>query len=318
MAAQSPPFVLQNGSHSAALFREAISSLLATAGGAVGLGDLLVTQNGTPNMSVNIAAGEIWIPGTAATGNDDAPQGQYFGYNDATLNLAVAASNPTNPRIDKVCATVEDAAYSGSNNDWKLQVVTGTPTAGATLANLNGAAATPSNSIVLAYVLVPANATTIITADIQDNRPFAAPNLPLRACPAGRLSETTQTVAASATFTQITGITTDFLRGGVTVSSNGLVVPIAGVYRVSGAVGWGGSVATSYITAVYRNGSIVRRWDAALPAGGSGIPGPNGSDLMLLAANDTLTLYGYQASGANLGTIVSGADTYLSAELVSI
>src|ERR1035437_3383126 len=100
MAAQSPPFVLQNGSHSAALFREAVSSLIATTGGVVGLGDLAAAQHGTPNMSVDVAAGEIWIPGTSAGGGGgDAPQGQYFAYNDATVNLAVSASNATNPRI---------------------------------------------------------------------------------------------------------------------------------------------------------------------------------------------------------------------------
>jgi hypothetical protein len=172
MTLTSPPFAIQASSHSAQLFREAVSSVLAPAGGIVQAQDFALTQNGTPNMSVNVGAGRIWLPGTSlATVNPGGgayyPQGLYYGENDAAVNLAISASSPFNPRIDTVIAQVQDAAYAGAANSATLGVLTGTPTSGATLVNLTGAAAVPASSYVLGYVLVPANATTIVTADLS-------------------------------------------------------------------------------------------------------------------------------------------------------
>ena len=132
MATQNPPFALQNASHSAALFRQALASLKgarlpatytngAWPAGVVGAGDLAVSANATPNMSVNVAAGQAWIAGSTA-----ANQGLYYCFNDAPVNLIIAAADPTNPRYDLVVATVLDAAYAGASNEWTLQVITGT------------------------------------------------------------------------------------------------------------------------------------------------------------------------------------------------
>ncbi len=323
MATQSPPFVLQNGSHSAALFREAVSSLIAPAGGVIGLGDLLVTQNGTPNMSVNVATGEVWIPGTLATGNDDAPQGQYFGFNDATVNLAIAAANVTNPRIDKVCATVEDAAYAGSNNDWKLQVITGTPTAGATLSNLNGAGATPANSLVICYVLVPASTTTIVTADLLDNRAFCAPNLPLRGTPSGHATANAASGTTAGSWVLFGGMgQADWLRGGMTLGSNVFTVPVAGIYRFSGSYRTTSGIAlTSLGAGIWHNGSF---YSGCNPWTGSGTPLAQGgvvynyTDMLQCAAGDTLGLAIYSAGGATICDSSLYAFTNMSVHLVSI
>jgi hypothetical protein len=167
----NPAYALQGSSHGAQLFRQATSSPLNPAGGILQPGDLALTQNGSPNMSVNVAAGRCWIPGTSLPtvnpgGGAYNPQGSYFAENDAPVNLAISASDPSNPRIDTVICQVQDAAYVGSTNSVGPVVVTGTPTSGATLANLTGAAAVPGSSLVLGYVLVPANATTIVTADL--------------------------------------------------------------------------------------------------------------------------------------------------------
>lgn len=173
MTMTSPPYALQQGSHSAQLFREAIGSLLGQSGGIVQPSDLAVTQNGTPNMSVNVGPGRIWVPSTyTATVNPGGgayyPGGLYYAENDASVNLPISASNPTNPRIDQIIAQVQDAAYTGSTNSAQLAVLTGTATAGASLTNLVGLASVPASSLVLAYVLVPANATSIVTGDISN------------------------------------------------------------------------------------------------------------------------------------------------------
>lgn len=174
MAAQSPPFVIQASSHSAALFRQLVAAIFQltqpgtltnAAGGVVNAGDLAVTQNGTPNMSVNSAGGFVMIPQTLAANG-----GLYAGLQDAVANLAVAASNPTNPRIDILVATANDAAYSGATNNWVLQVITGTP------AGSPAQPATPASSILICAIAVAANATTIVNANITDHRLFMSVN----------------------------------------------------------------------------------------------------------------------------------------------
>lgn len=174
-------YAISADSLTAETFRQAPSSLLASTG-VVASGDLAVTQNSTPNMSVDVAAGQIWIPGTLASttgfstnvGNQAGyglpttfnEQGCYYGWNNGTVNLQIAAADPTNPRIDLVVAYIQDAAYSGSTNQPTLGVVTGTPGSGF-------APPAPASAVALAQVSVAAGATSITTADIFDQRPFA-------------------------------------------------------------------------------------------------------------------------------------------------
>lgn len=140
--------------------------------GVAGASDLAVAQRGAgANMSVDVAAGVAWI-----RGDDSALQPVYRCYNDGTVNLAIAAADATNPRIDLVIAEVRDAGFSGVSTDWRLRVVTGTPAASP------AAPATPNNAIVLARVSVPANDTAITDSQITDYRPraglFAALGVP--------------------------------------------------------------------------------------------------------------------------------------------
>lgn len=164
MAEVNPPYVLQAGSHPADVFRRAMEALLGGRTGVRGPNDLLVSALATPNMTVNVAAGEVFVPGTESA----LPQGVYHCYNDATRNLTIAAANATNPRRDLVVARVRDSQYSGATNAWDLFVVTGTPAA--TPAD----PATPANSVVLARVAVGAAATSIVAGNLTDLRPRAA------------------------------------------------------------------------------------------------------------------------------------------------
>lgn len=84
-------------------------------------------------------------------------------------------AHPTLPRIDQVIAKVRDAEIwhgavmpdTDPVSDAKFSVISGTPTAGATLANLLGMAAVPNNSKRLAHVLVPAGATSLVQSNID-------------------------------------------------------------------------------------------------------------------------------------------------------
>jgi len=160
MAVQNPPLAIQTGGESAELFRRYTAALVPPGGGGVlDAGDLKVAENGTPNLSVNVAAGRILIPGT-----ESSFQGTYFAENRSTLNVAIAAADATNPRKDLVVAKVQDAAYSGVTNAWSLVVVTGTP------APSPAEPAVPANAMVLALVDVPANDTAITNSQITDRR----------------------------------------------------------------------------------------------------------------------------------------------------
>src|SRR4051812_32925977 len=108
MALRSPASWIQGGSHSAE--NDRLTERAGTiAAGIVGTGDLLVTANGTPNMTVNVAAGAALVAGSLTP-----TQGYYKVYNDASVSLAIAAANATNPRIDIVVLTINDAQYAGA------------------------------------------------------------------------------------------------------------------------------------------------------------------------------------------------------------
>ncbi|QGJ93470.1 hypothetical protein SEA_MUFASA8_21 [Arthrobacter phage Mufasa8] len=163
MALSSVPFALQNTAHSAEIFRQAVSSLLPNAGGIQQPGDFNVTQTGTPSMAVSVSVGRCWIPGTNVSnlsGQTYSKQGMYFGLNDAAVTKTIAASDPTNPRIDVVYLCVKDSFYSGATDSIDLYVVTGTPAATPVEPTV------PANSIALATIAVAANATTIVNANI--------------------------------------------------------------------------------------------------------------------------------------------------------
>jgi len=168
------------------------------------LTSLAVTQNGTPNMSVNIAAGWAAIVGTSTT-----TQGTYVSYNDAVVNAAIATAPATNSRIDLVCLTVNDAYYSGSTNNIVVNVVTGTAAASPV------APATPANSIALAQVLVGTSVTSILTANITDVRVQTTTNLPVVSL-TGTQTLTNKTLTSPVING---GVVTSLLEGANTVAS---------------------------------------------------------------------------------------------------
>lgn len=170
-------FATQSGSYTAEVTRRAAFAWAARtaanspgiiSGGLLSLADLQVSAPGS-GMTVNISAGECLIGGT-----EGGSQGGYTMRNTATYSLPVAAANPSNPRIDAIVATMADAGYTqpsdvgATTNGPVFADVVGTPTSGATLANLTGAPAIPASSLLLAYLLVPATASNIITADIAN------------------------------------------------------------------------------------------------------------------------------------------------------
>lgn len=150
-----PPTWVQNRPAPARIERMMLAKYFQTPG-ITTAGALSVTAQGSPNMTLNVAAGEAWIAGTSVSN-----QGYYHVVNDSIAVLTINQSNSSS-RTDIIVLRVYDSEYSGSFDIAQLEVITGTPG--------GGTPATPANSLKLATVTVGANVTSISNANIVDNR----------------------------------------------------------------------------------------------------------------------------------------------------
>ena len=290
MTVQNPALFLQASSHPAEDVRRFVATTFDNGSGVVGSSDLAVTQNGTPNMSVNVAGGQVVVGGTEAT-----YQGSYFCENRGTTNLVISAADATNPRRDLIIARVKDAAYSGAVNEWSLEVVTGTPAASPVDPSV------PANSFVLARVAVAALASSVTNANITDLRTFvstlggAPRNATDRVGCAIRRS-TNQSVSSSTSFSNISWNTEDFDSDGFfSPTSTTVTIPsgLGGLYAITFQVSSGlppnGSEGGMRVIA----GGNTYGWTGRpfAVAGSVGITIP-------LAAGNTITCGAFQSVGS--------------------
>jgi len=246
MAIRTPPSWLQNGSHPAENDRLGTQALWATTG-IINSASLAVTQNSPTGLSVLVASGWAAIVGTTQSN-----MGTYTTYNDATTILSITTANPTNPRIDLVCATVRDAYYTGAYNDVILQVVAGTPAGSPVAPTL------PANSISLATVAVGAGATAITNANITDTRVLVTTNIP----ESGDISSVTAGNGLSGggssgavTLTINTAITAD-LSTAQTLTNKTLTSPLINL-------GINTQTGTTYTTVLADNGKLITQSNAS-------------------------------------------------------
>lgn len=131
-------------------------------------------------LNLQINAGIAYVRGFAVE------QGLYRcrqSTNVTTLSCAANASG--NPRIDRVILRVydNDSEAAGSYQA-QVEVLTGsTAVAGATLDNLTGAVdlttiAAPKTVLLIADVLIPSGAASILNSNIRDRRAFCTQTLP--------------------------------------------------------------------------------------------------------------------------------------------
>lgn len=251
MAVRTPPSWLQNGSHPAENDRLTTQALWATTG-IIKATSLAVTQNSPAGLSVLVASGWAAIVGTV-----QANMGTYVGYNDATTVLSITTADPTNPRIDLVCMTVQDAYYTGSLNDVILQVVAGTPAGSPVAPTL------PANSISLATVAVGAGATSITNANITDTRVLVTTNIP----ESGDISSVTAGTGLSGggssgavTLSIDTSVTAD-LTTSQTLTNKTLTTPTLTSPLIN--VGINSQTGTSYTPVLSDNGKLITQTNAS-------------------------------------------------------
>ena len=246
MTLRTPPSWLQNGSHPAENDRLTTQALWATTG-IINSSSLAVTQNSPVGMSVIIAGGWAAIVGTTQSN-----MGTYVGYNDAPTVVAITTANPTNPRIDLICMTVQDAYYTGSQNNVIFQVVAGTPAGSPVVPSV------PANSIALAEVAVAAGALSIVTGNITDRRVAVTTNIPesgdITAVTAGTGLSGGGT-SGSVTLAINTAVTAD-LTTAQTLTNKTLTSPLINL-------GINAQTGTTYTTVLADNGKLVTQTNAS-------------------------------------------------------
>jgi len=150
---------LHNAGANADEVRRMISALVKDSEGVYEWGDLKVSQKDVPNMSVDVSGGRIFI-----TGTEDSVQGTYFCESTSITNITVPAASPSQPRKDLIIARIRDSRYSGGEDTWGIELITGVPDVAPLVP------AIPNNSVVLAEINVPAAVSLVTSSNIVNKR----------------------------------------------------------------------------------------------------------------------------------------------------
>lgn|GEM_PF-3202799 len=151
------------------------------AGGVFPGGGAMAVSAGS-GMQVQVAAGYCCVPNSSSS-----LQGGYVFGTMTQVTLSVASADPAYPRIDLVIARVYDLGTSSSYCD--VEILAGVP------ASSPSAPATPANSLALAQVTVAAGTSSVVAANISDERAYVvAPGgvLPIPAAAAAPAVPATQ------------------------------------------------------------------------------------------------------------------------------
>lgn len=162
----NPPTWTQNGTYTAEQDRRLIGAIVRTEG--VANSSSMVPTAVSNTRQVSISAGGAYINGDYAQ-NGAGGGGMYFSYNDGAYEVALPVSG-TIARYDLIVLRVYDSAVSGSVNEARFEVVTGTPAASPRIPSV------PRSAIAIAAVKVNPGTTKIQPSDISDQRTIAQLN----------------------------------------------------------------------------------------------------------------------------------------------
>lgn len=148
-----------------ALWTPGSSTVIAKSGFRPGPGASpgLVSATGTPDAFVHVAPFQLALQTSRA-----GVGGPYIMTLDAVFDVNVLSTpaNATNPRDDLIIAQQSDTFYGDGVSTWTIRQVVGTPAGSPSDPAVSGS----TDYVTLARVRVPANATTIVGANITDLR----------------------------------------------------------------------------------------------------------------------------------------------------
>ena len=160
----NPPTWTQNGTYTAEQDRRLVGALVRTEG-VVNISSM-VPKVISGSRQVSISDGGAYIHGDYAQAGGG---GTYFVYNDGAHEVAIPVAG-TLDRYDLIVLRIYDSAVSGSVNEARFDVVSGTPAASPRIP------AVPRSSIPIAAVKVNAGATQLWIASLTDQRVIAQMN----------------------------------------------------------------------------------------------------------------------------------------------
>lgn len=313
MAELNPPSWLRDGCHTAEGDRQIISAIVCQEGVSDTLDGSLLVTDGAAGLQVSVAAGHAFVQGDSVS-----DQGMYVVYNDAAEVLTHSTANPTNPRIDLVIARVYDSQYTGSQDEWALEIVAGTPAASPS------APALPDSAIELARVTVLAGATTLSSSDIEDTR------TPFEFC----IDEVFMSLYRSTTISRAPGVEsvvnwngTVEISNATLVSSNRLTVP-PGLYNLQVSIKYDGAVDEGTFVQVRKNsadstsgGTVIANWRQLNPdTDATRDRNVTGSKTFRVVADDYVQIFwGNQAGSSATVTCITGEEhTYVTLTRVGL
>ncbi len=165
------------------------------------LNNFSVAQHAPPGMSVDVATGQCFIQGV-------------FGENGSTKTLTIAAADATNPRIDRVVLRCDTVA-----NDLEVLVLTGTPAVSPAAPALVRSATQTDYSLY--QVLVGTTVTSIVTANLTDERQYAS----MRGIAHGRDLTAAAAIEPYGPSPLTEGIQWNLVSGTTTINNVALVTP---------------------------------------------------------------------------------------------
>jgi hypothetical protein len=126
-------------------------------------GDLLVEAQASPNMSVKVSPGTIYIENSSWVQNGN--ETHYFQcFSTEIENLNINSNSSGSERVDLICAKIDKVNDPGDYGELAFTLVAVEGTAG------GGVPATPANHQKLAEIAVASGATSITSGDITDSR----------------------------------------------------------------------------------------------------------------------------------------------------
>lgn len=285
-----------------------VGAITNTSGVSPATGAFAVNAQGSPDTTVAVTAGVAYVTGTPTSQGSQTLRVKM----DANQNVTIAANATGGTRYDWIYVKLDPTNMANPNaaGDNVATLVTSRSTSATTD---NGSA--PTYGYNIAVVTVANGFSTITNGNIADKRAVVAlANTPLSVFNPYkfRVSRNSAANSSNGGAAALIAFDTEQYDTGNNHSGGTFTAPVAGFYQFNFAVGFQSSSNDCFAT-INKNGTEYSRGSRAKLS--SSLVGSAGSDLIQLAANDTVDVRAYSASTVALD--VGASTVFFSGYLVS-